>query len=378
VKIRLIILVIFCILAVMLVLTPSNSYAFRYKNFDIYIKGDLFQVYDSNINFDKDNETDGFRTDASISLGLNRSWRRANLNLNGSIAHGIYNNNSDIGTGSESLRLNFEYEPSAYMSFQLTDSFSHSKEPTSFQEEFGRITGRFNTYVNSFSLGLTRQISKDFSATASYGNTIVRKDEGSDWDAHSAGIRLNYNYSVDKIFHFGYQYAFSKTRGEDSGSAGHSVFFGAEKYFTQRLTLSGQVSLGRNDSDASDSNTSSSVSVSLNQEFDRITSARLSFALYNSDIMQGDSSSNNWQISGDVKRELSDKFNGSANVFYGEGTFRDIVGKDKLFGIGSKIDYEVTQRLRGNLNYSFSNLRSTDETRGYHRHLIGLGASYVY
>lgn len=378
VKLRYITLLIFFVSAVMLMLAPANSYAFRYRDYDITLRGDITQSYDSNINFDKENETDGFRTDAAISLGLNRSWRRVNLSLNGFYSHGIYNQGSDIGTGSESLRLSFGYEPSAYTSLQLNDSFSHSKEPTDFQSEFGRIAGRFNTYVNIFSLGLTRVISKDFSATASYGNTIVRKDEGTDSDGHSASIGLNYNYSVDKIFHFGYSYGFSKVEGEDSGTTGHRVFFGAEKYFTQRLTLTGRIAFGRNDSNASEDNTTGSVNVSLNQELDRLTAVRLSFALYNSDITHGDSNSDNWQISGDLRRELSDKINGSANVFYGEGTFRDIAGRDKLFGIGGKLDYEVSQRLRGYLSYSFSDLRSTDETRGYIRHLIGLGVSYVY
>lgn len=376
-KIRYIIPAIFFISAVMLVLTPANSYAFRYRDYDITLQGGLTQSYDSNVNFDKENKTDGFRTDAAISLGINRSWRRSKLSLNGSYSHGIYNQSGDIGTGSESLGLSFGYEPSAYTSLQLSDSFNHSKEPTDFQSEFGRIAGRFNTYVNSFSLGLTKGISKDFSATASYGNTMVRKDEGTDADGHTAGIGLNYNYSVDKIFHFGYSYGFSKVKGEDSGTAGHSLFFGVEKYFTQRLTLIGQIALGRNDS-SSDNATTSSINVSLNQEFNRLTAAKLSFAYNDSDIAHGDSTSKSWQISGDLRRELSGKINGSANVFYGEGTFRDIAGKDKLFGIGSHIDYEVTQRLRANLNYSFSNLSSTDETRGYNRHLVGLGVSYVY
>lgn len=367
--------IIYCISAIMLLFAPSNSYAFRYGGYDITLSGGLSQVYDSNINFDKDNEADGFRTDASINLGLNRAWRRATLSLNGSYSHGIYDNNNDIGTGHESLRLSFGYEPSAYTSLQLSDSFHHSKEPANFQEEFGRIAGRFDTYVNSFSLELTRGMSKDFSATASYGNTIVRKDEGTDSDVHTAGIRLNYNFSVDKIFYFGYAYAFNKVRDEDSETADHSVVFGAEQYFTQRLTLKAQIALGRNDADDS---TTSSVQVSLNQEFDRITSARLSFAFFNSNITSGDSTSDSWQINGDIRRELTDKINGSANVFYGEGTFRDIQGTDKLFGIVSKIDYEITQRLRANLSYSFSDLRSTDETRGYNRHLIGLGLSYVY
>lgn len=373
-KIRYIIPAIFFISAAMLLLVPSNSYAFRYSNYEITLRGDLTQVYDSNINFDHENKTNGFRTDAAISLGLNRAWRRATLSLNGSYSHGIYNNNGDIGTGHESLGLKFGYEPSAYTSLQLSDSYNHSKEPTDFRSEFGRITGRYNTYSNNFSLGLTRQISKEFSATASYGNSITRQDEGTDWYSHTAGIRLNYNYSIDKIFHLGYRYAFSKASDEDSGTAGHSLFFGAEKYFTQRLTLIGQIAVGRNDSDA----TTSSISLSLNQELNRLTSARLSFALSDSDLTSGDSTSKNWQITGDVRRELTDKINGSVNVFYGEGTFRDIEGTDKLFGIGSLLDYELTQRLRTNLNYSFSNLSSTDETRGYIRHMIGLGVSYVY
>lgn len=374
-KIRYIIPVFFCISAVISMLAPPNSHAFRYGDYEISIRGDLTQVYDSNINFDKENETDGFRTDAAISLGLNRAWRRATLRLNGYYSHGIYNNNSDIGTGSETLKLSFGYEPSAYMNLRLSDSFSHSQEPTSFQEEFGRISGRFDVYVNSLSLEATRAISKDLSATASYGNTIVRKDEGSDSDVHSAGISLNYNYSIDKIFHFGYRYAFNKVQGEDSENANHSLVFGAEKYFTQRLTLTGQVALGRNDSDDA---TTSSMQLSLNQELDRRTSGTISLSWYNSDFIGGDSTSDSWQISGNLKRGLSDKVNGYVNLFYGEGTFRDIAGTDKLFGIGSKIDYEVTQRLRGYLNYSYSNLRSTDETRGYNKHLIGLGASYGY
>lgn len=366
---------IFLVSLVMLIMHSSNAHAFRYRDYEITIRGDLTETYDSNVNFEKDNETDGFRTDAAISLGLNRAWRRATLSLNGSVTHGLYSEDRDIGTGSEYLSLSFGYEPSAYTTLQLSDTFRHSQEPGDFREEFGRIAGRFDSYVNSFSLGLTREIGKDFSATASYGNTIIRKDEGTDSDVQTAGIRLNYNYSIDKIFHFGYSYAFSKEGEEDSESSSHSIVFGAEKYFSQRLTLKGEFSLGRNDSDDA---TTSSVHVSLNQELNKLTAVNLSFALYNSDITSGDSTSNNWQIDGNIRREISDKINGYANVFYGEGTFKDVGGKDKLFGIGGKIDYEVTQRLRGYLNYSFSRLRSTDETRGYSRHLVGLGASYAY
>jgi hypothetical protein len=355
----------------------SGALAFPYKDYEVDISATLSQVYDSNIYFEKDNETDGFRTDATLSLGIKRTGKRRYFNLDGHITRGVYNSEGNIKNNSESVVLKFGHKFSRHTSLKIQDVFSHSNAPSTFEEEFGRVTGRFDSYRNAFALNILRGVRKYLSVSAAYGNSIRRYDRGTDSDTNTGSIRLRYRPGADKVFFVGYTYG--KTVYDDLNDVYFQVITaGAEKYITRRLSFNGSVSLGRRRSENGQGKFTSSIDLSLSNWLDRNTFASIKFHRTDYDAGEGAPSSANWRVSGQIERRITPKLDGAVSGFYGEGKFLDFSGRDEYLGATASLTYQFTEHLSTIVHYTYSKLLSTEEDRGYTRHLAGLGVAYAF
>lgn len=368
-------------LGIALLLLPSTAHAFPYKGYDIDISAMLSQTYDNNANFSEDNVTDNYSVRGSVELGVNYAGKRRSLHFNGGITRDIYKTAKGVNGGSESFSLKFQHDFSQYMYINITDSYFHTKEPLDFYEELRRITGRFDFHSNTLSVRLQRYVNKNFDVYTSYSNRQVKREESlfEDSETNSVGIGLNYKRGVDKIFYLTFNYG--KWDPESSeGSTSYGVSAGVEKYLAKRLSLNGGIGINNNHRDDTGIDYNSYyASVSLNDQINRITSAKLAFSIGKSmnDETEGETS-NNWRINGSVSRVLRHNLNGSLGLFYGQYDYSGIAGDDSLFGVKSSINYLFNDHLTSNLGYAYSLLDSTKEDRGYTRNTITAGLKYTF
>ena len=113
-----------------------------------------------------------------------------------------------------------------------------------------------------------------------------------------------------------------------------------------------------------------SVEAALNDELNEKTTVGISYSRgIEISSFQGDTFKN-WQITANATRALSEDLNSSFSAFYGSGFYSSENITDTLTGAGFNLLYNFweSQRgsnIRGNLGYSYSQLNSTDNTRGY-------------
>jgi len=355
--------------------TPKETTAFPYKGFDIDLNARVSGVYDSNVNFGEDGD-ESFRIDGGIDLSVQRLLRRQSLKLVGSLGHGFYLESSKPKSGYESFTAEYYYEISEYMRVKVRDVFYHSTEPFSFEEELHRVRGRYDLNRNTFLIDLSRDISSHLFVNLAYQNVMVRREVFEDYDHNFVTIGLNYKPEADKIYYLSYTLGRSMPEG-GTKSTSHSGRLGIQKYLTKRLDIKGSIGLDVRRYENGDENSSGVFELSARNEIDRLTTGSIRFFMGKSFLDEEGIYTDNWRISATLERVLTNKLNGSVELFYGESDYDN--GVDKLTGIDGNLDYEIGKHIRSILGYSFSHFDSTvKDTTGYVRNVISLGIRYVF
>jgi len=364
-----------------LMFVPKIVCAFPYKGMEITINGQVTEMYDDNIRFaHKDKQAD-FITSLGLSVGVKHEGRRRSLDLTGQINQGFHAKFRDTKSSSENLTLNFKNEFSERDRVSLTDTFSHTHTAVSFEEEFLTTRGRSERFNNSFNLNYSRDISEHFTAIARYTNWLnkITEVEGDQRDSYAnrAGLELNYLHSVATTFSL--FYVFTTTRYKDSGdNFTHTIATGMRKYLTKRLFLDGKVGIDFITSANNKDTVKNAIEVSLTDEIDENTIAEVTFIRRDSATSDTDDIFSNWRITGSLKKQLSERLNGSFSGFYGQGKTVSAGITNKLLGASGAISYEFTEHLAGDFSYAYSIFDSSDETGGYNRSTASIGLTTVF
>ena len=364
-----------------LMFVPEIVCAFPYKGLDITINGGVIETYDDNINFAHEDKQADFITGLGLSIGVKYKGRRRSLDLTGNINQRFHAKVRDTKSSSENLTLNFKNEFSERDRLSLKDTFSHTHTAASFEEEFLTIRGRRERFNNSFNLNYSRDISEHFTAIARYTNGLnkITEVEGdqSDSYANKAGLELDYLYSVATTFLV--SYAFATTSYKNSGNnSTHTIATGMRKYLTRRLYLDGKVGIDFITSINNKKTVKNAIEVSLTDEIDENTVAKLAFMRRDSTTSDTGDIFSNWRIIGSLKKQLSERFNSSFSGFYGQGKTVSTGITNKFLGASGAISYEFTEHLAGDFSYAYSIFDSSDETGGYNRSTASIGLTTVF
>ena len=364
-----------------LIFVPNIVCAFPYKGLDIKIQGTILEMYDDNIRFAHEDKEADFITSLVLGLGVTYEGRRRNLSFTSNINRSLHYKFSDIKSSSENLTLNFKNEFSERDRLSLKDTFSHTHTAVSFEEEFLTTRGRSERFNNSFNLNYSRDISEHFTAIARYTNWLnkITEVEGdqSDSYANKAGLELDYLYSVATTFLV--SYAFATTSYKNSGNnSTHTIATGMRKYLTRRLYLDGKVGIDFITSINNKKTVKNAIEVSLTDEIDENTVAKLAFMRRDSTTSDTGDIFSNWRITGSLKKQLSERFNSSFSGFYGQGKTVSAGITNKLLGASGAISYEFTEHLAGDFSYAYSIFDSSDETGGYNRSTASIGLTTVF
>lgn len=395
------------------IISPANAYEFPpYQGITLKVTGNISENYSNNITYASDNENrvEDFRTMLDLGLDFNYEGKKRSLAFSGRATRQILESNSDVRNPSENISLTFNNEFTKYDRLTVRNTFSHTQEPGSgqgefninecrdyyqnsglsasqievkcneFAEEFGRFKGRFESYRNDLSFTYNKYLSDSFNIGTNYvySQNWSTEEGTNDSKRNSLGLRANYKYSEATNFSLSYGYQVSKfERGDDISRK--SFDLGIGQYITKRLYFHG--SLGQ--VFVSSGNDSISIGTTLNSEVDETTSASISYTQGTEISANTDDTFKNWQITGSLTKRLLEDLNSSLSVFYGKGSYSSVNVTDTFMGTSFNLSYNFWRNkrganIKGNLGYSYSNLDSTDEPRGYTRNSVNSSITLAF
>ena len=187
------------------------------------------------------------------------------------------------------------------------------------------------------------------------------------------------NYKLSHATTFLLSYAFSDTsydRGDNIST--DSVRAGVNQYITKRLYLRGNIGMI-----FTPSSDETSLDAVLTGEIDKKTSAIIDFSRDIRAAVDREDVFRSWRVTGRVTRYLSEDVNVFLSAFYGEGDFVSAEVTDSLLGASISLNYILWQhkrgaRIDGNCGYTYSELESTDEDRGYNRSSVDATLSMTF
>jgi hypothetical protein len=390
-----------------LTVDSANAYEFPpYQGITLKFLGEISGNYSNNVTFqsDKENRIEDFRTMLNLGLDFQYRGKRRFLGFSGRANREIFEDSSDAGNPSENFILSFTNDFTKHDRLSLRNSFKHTREPhtfggidmdacieyyedygyseseseticNEFNEEFGRYRGYFDSYSNSFNASYTRNISEKISITPNYNYSENWSSAEGTNDSESNGLGLSASYKYSQVTRYNMSYSYKVSEYEEGNNLSRKSFnVGLLRFITKRFSFNGRV--GQNI--LSNGDDSIFVNTSISGEIDKRTTASLSY--FQGTEISGNTSTtfDNRKIAGSVQRVLRDDLKVNASTFYGVGEYSPTNITDDFFGASINLSYVFWEgkrgsRMSGNLGYSYSNLKSSDEDRNYERNSARFG-----
>ncbi len=365
-------IVSFCTLLLSVLLCSLNAYAFPYRGMDINVQTSVTETYDDNLTFTREDRKEDFVTALGLDVGVRYEGRRRSLSLNASANERFHSKYDEIKSSSERVSLSFLNEFSAYDRIKLTDAFSHSRTPAGFEEEFGRVRGRRETFRNRAAVNYQRNLGDHFTVNSNYAYTVTRfpKEDLRDSSRNDLGFNVNYRRNTATTLFLSYH--FSRNSFDISN---HTAAVGIKQYLKKKLHINASVGVSYLPSFGV---TKNYIQSSLTDEIDRKTRVKLSFIKRERSVSDRKDVFSNWRASANFIRQLSDKLGFKLLGFYGEGKFLETGVINTLTGADVTFSYAFLEDFTGQLRYAFSDYDSTREDYGYRRNTVSISLKKTF
>jgi hypothetical protein len=333
------------------------------------------QSYDDNITYSASNEKEDFVT--ALSLGLKGMYEasRHTVDVGARVTQHLYLDYDDFNYFSHNLSASYRGELSEYMRVDLTDTFTHSDEPTSFEDSLGRTSGRYSYSNNTLRFTGTADISEHLQASLGYGNDarfVSESNAGPDSVENSVRGSMIYFLDTVNIFTLFYEYAI---RSYDPGGdiTRQTLFLNGRHYFKDYFY--GDAGVGYDFFDSNGTESNPQYVLALTNEFSETTyvtarfSQRYSAQVYTEDLFD------EWRTSVTFGHQLLERLGFSFTGFAGRGEYQIRGERDTFYGVTGELAYALTEKLRATLSYSHRTVDSNRASREYERNLVALGLS---
>lgn len=367
------------VIAFVFALIPASCFAYQVGAFDVKVLGSVSETYDDNIAYTQTNEKDDFVTNAKVGLSAIYEGKTEALELRGNVAHHLYKDNSNYDNTSEDFALSAKKEFTQYERATLSDTFVHAEEPSSFEDEFGRTSGRYSYYRNRFNLAYSKDLSKEFTLIGRYLNdydTYSASDMSDSWQ-NRIGLEGDYIISSHTTVFGSYDYY---RRDFDPGSYAttNSLSAGARQYFTSQLFLDANTGLDFISSFNNKDYTKPHFTASLTDDFDETTRLSVAFDKRYYTNSSTEDLFNYWQTSVNFGKRLFPRLGFNASGFYGKGKYETFGIEDTLKGAGAGFTYDIKENIKGTLTYSYSKTTSNILSREYVRNAVSTGVTFEF
>lgn len=357
-----------------------NSLSYNYRGFDIKVKGvAIGETYDDNVTFSSDDKEEDFITNMGVGIGVDYEGKRNSFGFIANIYNETYARNNTFNNIAQDLTLNFKSEFSKYSRINLQNVFSHSDAPLFFTgefftEQFGRPSGRFDYFQNTFSIDYENDIARQITTTARYTNNI---------DAFS-GINLpasfqnaagfGVKYLLSSATNLLWSYDFIYRQFDNGGDATiHIITTGVRQYITKKFYFDGAAGLDFIDSFDNENFVKPVFQASLTHELDENSDAKLSFTKQSSTSPYFKDIFNHWQTSLSFNRQVLKRLGCSLSLFYGEGEYITSNLEQNFWGARSIFTYDINDNLKWNFTYTYSQADANFEGAEYTKNTVFLG-----
>lgn len=359
---------------------PSLALAVDKEDLDVKVIGIFRETYDDNITYANRNLINDFITDMGLGLNLEYLEKRRSLGISGEIVRHSFAEHGSFDNTSVDMQVNFANELSKFTRLNVKNDFYYGEEPRSFEEDFGRSEGRYSFYKNKFDLSYEQDVSKQLSLTGRYFNELYAVTRQDLQDSTLNGIGLESKYFVNSQFIINSFYSFAWREYNPGNNVQHHTFgSGGHYFFTKQFSLEAKAGLDIIDNNETMYNTTEPfIDLALINELDAITITRLGFnqRSYTSDYSQD--IFDQWQITSAVTRQLLARLKGDISAFYGNGKYVESDIDEALSGVKVGFIYDINSKMKGNVYYSYSEVRSDDIDREYIKNAISLGIAGIF
>ncbi len=340
------------------------------QNFGLH--GQLATSYNDNVTLAHTRVIADVIEKALIGIDLKKEGSRNSFLAQMDLSHDFYFNNSSFNNTVVVLKASDRYELSSRMRVNVSDSYQRAQEPQSFDDAFGRNSGRYRTDQNRFNVKYECDLSQYALFELTYANEFTGYSRSDLDNTVLNQIGPRFQYAFDDANRLGMGYIFS-SRDFESGALiqGNSVVVDFGHNFTKQLQLVLKVGEDFVNDESTGNSQHARYEVSLLNEIDVTTHAQISYKrglnsyAYSKDLFDS------YQVSGALGRELTARVSISGAGFYGKGEYQQSRISDELLGAGAQINYAFSQQVQVGLNYNFAQTLSNRDVRSYHRNFVG-------
>jgi len=360
-------MVVFCLFS-------AETRAARIGGVEIKLRGGVSEAYDDNITYAETGKIHDFITRPIIGAVAAYEGKNTVFSASGNYYHEFYADRSNFNNNGGNFTATIDSELSKFDRVTLSDTFTRTYEPRSFEDQFGRTSGRYSSTRNRVNFGYARDISRHFGLSLRYlneYNTYSRSDLAKSF-LNTAGVEGAYILSSDMSFIGAYDFT---RRDFDPGlhATTNTLSGGLRKYFTKQLYFDGMGGIDLTKSYSGRNYTKPMAVVSLTDDINDRTRATLSFSKRYDTISYSQDLFDQWRVSAGLMHELFKKLRGTLSAFYGRGEYVGTRVISKLMGSSIGLTYDINDNWKANANYSFSRQTSTSAGGGYRKNTVTLG-----
>ena len=353
---------------------PLCGYAYTLGAFDVHLRAGLQEFFDDNVTSTKEGKKRDYITVARVGMDALYEGKTRSLQLSGNIRQNTFLDNHNFNNTAQDFTVNFLNELSKYDRFSLSNTFSRSEEPRSFEDAFGSTAGRYRIQKNKFSLGYARDITSQYGLTARYVNAVDTYSRQGLADSYfnSVGLELGYRGSSSISFLCSYDFA-RRDFNPGNHALTHTLGAGARIYLTPQISFDSSVGMNFITSYDGSRHSKPFLGMAMAGELDKNTRANLSF------IKRYDTNSYSqdlfgyWQTSAGLTRTLTERLAADCYLFYGRGEYKSLGLRDKFAGTALGLHYDLKDNVRGTITYSHTNIASNVSSREYKKNVISVG-----
>ncbi|MCR4337702.1 MAG: hypothetical protein NUV91_07860 [Candidatus Omnitrophica bacterium] len=352
----------------------SLSHSYVWNTIEINPDISVSESYDDNVTYRKNDPIGDAITKIVLGIDMKKEGKTHLITIDADIAQQLFAQHSSFNNVSETLGLSFQKEISKYDVIKIKDAFSHSEEPRSFEDSFGRAEGRYFTYYNLFEADYRHDFNDYWALDTRYGNEFVdftRKDLSA---SSRNSIRAGINYTVDAATILSTDYDFHK-REFDPGSSSEEQEFslGLRRYFTTQLYLDAHVGADLIKDYQGGDHTEPRYEIGLTTDIDKNTQTGFLFEKEHTTTAYTQDIFDMWKISVGFAKQLTDRLRTAFAAFYGEGEYIHLNRESMFSGAGVNMSYDLSKKIKANFSYVFTNDDSNQVGGGYTKNTVLLG-----
>lgn len=361
----------FCLIFIWAVMLTAGLARAEDKHFSV--RGAESTNYDDNVTFSHNKVIRDVVQTLQAGMDIKNETSRNSLLMQADIGQNFYAHNNAFNNTAVTFSVTDLFEISQRLKLNMMDHYDRADEPRSFEDAFGRTTGRYRTDRNRFSAALDFDLNSQTKLSGTYRNEFTgysRKDLDNSF-LNQTGGHIDFHFNDANRIGGEYQYAL---RRFESGTdiAAHAVKAEYGHHLTSQLELVLKAGGDFLYDTSTGHSSGGDYEASLVNDIDRKTQALLSYRrglnsyAYSKDLFDS------WQISAAFSRDIARRISAQGTAFYGRGSYRQSRIKDNLAGAAFGIRYSLTEQCRVGIQYNFSETESSQSSGSYHRNFAGL------